>query len=57
MSVGQGLFADDAGLLPRQLFTRLLESTARVPAQGENLLKGLFGAIAKGRGFGAILLN
>jgi type II restriction/modification system DNA methylase subunit YeeA len=42
------LFAEDCDLLPRLLFSRLLESAAKAPQHGETMLKELFGAMAKG---------
>jgi type II restriction/modification system DNA methylase subunit YeeA len=42
------LFAEDCDLLPRQLFSRLLESAAKAPQHGEAMLKDLFEAMAKG---------
>ena len=46
------LFAEDTGLLPRQLFTRLLENGLKAPAHFPALLAGLFQAMAQGGPFG-----
>jgi hypothetical protein len=42
------LFVEDIGLLERQMFTRLLESGERHPALLDEMLRKLFGAMAKG---------
>jgi hypothetical protein len=46
------LFAEDVELLPRQLFTNLLESALKLPEHLEPALKGLFRAMAGGGLFG-----
>jgi hypothetical protein len=51
------LFAEDCDLLPRQLFTRLLEGAAKSPRHGEALLQGLFGAMARGGAFGVEVVD
>ncbi len=51
------LFAEDCDLLPRQLFSRLLENAAKNPKHGETLLKGLFKAMAKGGAFGVEVID
>lgn len=51
------LFAEDCELLPRQLFSRLLESATKAPQHGETLLKGLFQAMATGGAFGVEVID
>ena len=51
------LFAEDCDLLPRQLFSRLLEGAAKAPQHGESLLQGLFAAMAKGGAFGVEVID
>ncbi len=51
------LFAEDCDLLPKQLFSRLLEGAAKAPQHGETLLKGLFEAMAKGGAFGVEVID
>jgi hypothetical protein len=51
------LFAEDCDLLPKQLFSRLLENAAKAPHQGEILLKGLFQAMAQGGAFGVEVID
>ncbi|MFM8330499.1 MAG: class I SAM-dependent DNA methyltransferase [Candidatus Methylumidiphilus sp.] len=51
------LFAEDCDLLPRQLFSRLLEGAAKAPQHGEALLKGLFQAMATGGVFGVEVID
>lgn len=46
------LFAEDIGLLPDGLFTRLVERTRREPEQFTALIRQLFGAMAHGGWFG-----
>jgi type II restriction/modification system DNA methylase subunit YeeA len=46
------LFAEDVGLLPEHLFSRLLAKAARDPARFRKLLAGLFEAMANGGDFG-----
>ncbi len=46
------LFAEDAGLLPKDLFTRLLARTRRNSAAFKEQLRQLFGAMAAGGWFG-----
>jgi len=47
------LFAEDIGLLPPKIFTRLVEATRARPAQFAPRLKQLFAAMATGGSFGA----
>jgi SAM-dependent methyltransferase len=46
------LFAEDIGLLPARLFTRLVEGTRTRPAEFTRRLRSLFGAMASGGFFG-----
>jgi len=45
-------FAEDVGLLPKDLFTRLLENTTKHPEMFSQQVSNLFQAMAKGGGFG-----
>ncbi|HCF99516.1 MAG TPA: class I SAM-dependent DNA methyltransferase [Chloroflexi bacterium] len=47
------LFAEDIGLLPQQLFARLVERTRRQPEDFQALLAQLFAAMATGGWFGS----
>jgi hypothetical protein len=47
------LFAEDIGLLPRRLFTRLVEQTRTKPEVFGTLIRQVFGAMATGGYFGA----
>src|SRR5687767_10008738 len=47
------LFAEDIGLLPRRLFTRLVEQTRTKPEAFGTLIRQVFGAMATGGYFGA----
>jgi hypothetical protein len=47
------MFAEDIELLPQQLFTRLLTSSADDPARLTSRLQQLFGAMSKGGDFGS----
>ena len=51
------LFAEDCDLLPKALFSRLLENATKNPHQGEALLKGLFQAMAQGGAFGVEIID
>jgi len=51
------LFAEDVELLPRQLFTRLLENGLKAPDYLASLLKGLFSAMSKGGPFGVEVID
>jgi hypothetical protein len=51
------LFAEDVGLLPRQLFTRLLENGVKSPDYLGPLLQGLFKAMATGGPFGVEVID
>ena len=42
------MFADDVGLLPAQMFTRMLKQARRTPADFVELASDLFGAMASG---------
>ena len=42
------MFAEDAGLLPGRMFTRMLERTQRDPSKFEDYASGLFGAMSTG---------
>jgi len=46
------LFAEDVGLLPEQLFSKLVEKSHRDPARFEQLIHSLFLAMANGGDFG-----
>jgi type II restriction/modification system DNA methylase subunit YeeA len=46
------LFAEDTGLLPKDLFSRLIEGGRRNPKAFEAQLRGLFGSMATGGYFG-----
>ena len=46
------LFAEDIGLLPKELFKRLVESTRMRPGEFQKRLQELFGAMATGGAFG-----
>ncbi|MDE2991632.1 MAG: class I SAM-dependent DNA methyltransferase [Chloroflexota bacterium] len=46
------MFAEDMGLLPNELFTRMLEEAHQQPRDFPDLASELFGAMAKGRRFG-----
>jgi len=45
-------FSEDVGLLPKDLFTRLLENTIKRPELFSRQVSALFQAMAKGGGFG-----
>jgi hypothetical protein len=47
------LFAEDIGLLPDRLFSKLLDTAATQPSRFEAMAKGLFGAMKDGGFFGA----
>lgn len=47
------LFAEDVGLLPERIFTRVIENTRRDPARFRATVGGLFTAMATGGDFGA----
>jgi hypothetical protein len=47
------LFAEDVGLLPERLFTRVIENTQPHPEQFRDVVGKLFGAMARGGHFGA----
>ena len=46
-------FAEDVGLLPSRLFTRVIENTTPDPAQFKSVVSALFAAMARGGTFGA----
>jgi hypothetical protein len=47
------LFAEDVGLLPERIFTRVIENTRRDPARFKIVVGSLFAAMATGGDFGA----
>lgn len=47
------MFAEDVGLLPDRLFSRLIEANRRKPAEFVRKLRTLFEAMSKGGSFGA----
>lgn len=47
------MFAEDVGLLPKQMFTRLLQGATRNPGDSDGLLSTLFGAMSHGGWFGS----
>ncbi|MGD9029610.1 MAG: class I SAM-dependent DNA methyltransferase [Anaerolineae bacterium] len=47
------LFAEDIGLLPQDLFTKLVDRTHKRPSAFAQQLRNLFGAMAEGGWFGA----
>jgi len=47
------LFAEDIGLLPERIFTRVIENTRRDPPRFQTLVGSLFSAMATGGDFGA----
>ncbi|SMF96964.1 Methyltransferase domain-containing protein [Methylomagnum ishizawai] len=51
------LFAEDCDLLPKALFSRLLENAAKHPDRGTSLLKNLFQAMAEGGDFGVDIID
>ena len=50
-------FAEDAGLLPASLVTRVLENGAKDPARIDRQLKQLFASMSKGGDFGAEIID
>jgi type II restriction/modification system DNA methylase subunit YeeA len=50
------MFAEDIGLLPANLFTRLLDSLTKAPVYWEQQLAELFRAMATGRPFGVDMI-
>ncbi len=50
-------FAEDAGLLPAGLVTRVLENGAKDPARIDRQLKQLFASMSKGGDFGAEIID
>ena len=46
------MFAEDVGLLPRNLFTRMLEAARRTPSEFVPMARELFGSMASGGRFG-----
>jgi len=50
-------FAEDAGLLPASLVTRVLENGAKDPARIDRQLKQLFASMSKGGDFGADIID
>jgi hypothetical protein len=51
------LFAEDVGLLPPRLFTRVVENSGADPAVFVELVSGLFAAMANGGYFGADIIQ
>jgi len=51
------LFAEDAGLLPKNLFTRLLETGRKRPDSLPELFTSLFGAMSQGGTFGPDIIE
>lgn len=47
------LFAEDVGLLPERIFSRVIENTKRDPARFKVVVESLFNAMATGGDFGA----
>jgi len=50
-------FAEDAGLLPKEMVTRVLENGAKDPARIDRQLKQLFTSMSKGGDFGAEIID
>ena len=50
-------FAEDAGLLPKDMVTRVLENGAKDPARIDRQLKQLFASMSKGGDFGAEIID
>jgi hypothetical protein len=50
-------FAEDAGLLPNEMVTRVLENGAKDPARIDRQLKQLFASMSKGGDFGAEIID
>ena len=50
-------FAEDAGLLPKEMVTRILENGAKDPARIDRQLKQLFASMSKGGDFGAEIID
>lgn len=50
-------FAEDVGLLPEGLFTRLLENAADRPERFPSQVRALFGAMAEGGDFGVEIID
>ncbi|MDE2311419.1 MAG: class I SAM-dependent DNA methyltransferase, partial [Betaproteobacteria bacterium] len=50
-------FAEDAGLLPKDMVTRVLENGAKDPARIDRQLKQLFSSMSKGGDFGAEIID
>jgi methylase of polypeptide subunit release factors len=50
-------FAEDAGLLPKEMVTRVLENGAKDPARIDRQLKQLFASMSKGGDFGAEIID
>jgi type II restriction/modification system DNA methylase subunit YeeA len=51
------LFAEDVGLLPENLFTRILDRTGKEPARLKKALAQLFDAMAEGGDFGELAIR
>ncbi|HEU0282875.1 MAG TPA: DNA methyltransferase, partial [Gallionella sp.] len=50
-------FAEDAGLLPKEMVMRVLENGAKDPARIDRQLKQLFASMSKGGDFGADIID
>jgi hypothetical protein len=50
-------FAEDAGLLPKEMVTRVLENGAKDPARIDRQFKQLFASMSKGGDFGAEIID
>ncbi len=50
-------FAEDAGLLPKEMVTRVLENGAKDPARIDRQLKQLFTSMSRGGDFGAEIID
>ncbi len=50
-------FAEDAGLLPKEMVTRVLENGSKDPARIDRQLKQLFASMSKGGDFGAEIID
>lgn len=51
------MFAEDIGILPRNLFTRFLETASQRPDRFEGMARGLFQAMKEGGNFGAEFID
>ncbi len=51
------LFAEDAGLLPNKLFTRMMEGSLQYPERAQGMVRDLFRAMQGGGTFGADVIE